>query len=196
MLSVVRRVAARALPRRLAYTASYRMNSSSSWQPALKPGTLPVYDEALAYIEADTAALREKIEAAKQAGEANEDYLDALEIVSQINRPSIRAQFVQGDYDMSQPVFRHLREQAWRQGGALDRLAERIQLMHVLPDVIPSITPTVDLEVLFGEGAGIGDHGGSGGSVHPGVFLDPESVRIERLTQDARGSTHSSYGFP
>ncbi|WFD19995.1 mitochondrial 54S ribosomal protein YmL35 [Malassezia caprae] len=159
------------------------MNSSSSWQPAVKPGSMPVYDQALAYIEADAAALRKKMEEIKQSGEAQEEYLDALEIVSEINRPSVRAQFTKGEYDLSQPVFRHLREQAWRLGGALERLVERIQLMHVLPDVAPSITPTVDLEVFFGEGAGIGDHGGSGGSVHPGVFLDPALVRTDFLPQ-------------
>jgi len=55
--------------------------------------------------------------------------------------------------------------------------------MHVLPDVVPSVTPTVDLEVLFGEGAGIGDHGGSGGSVFPGVFLDPALTRTAPTIQ-------------
>lgn len=77
---------------------------------------------------------------------------------------------------MEKPVFRHMREQAWRQGGALNRLIERIRNMHVLPDVVPKITPTVDLEVLFGSGRGIGDHGGQRGSVHPGVFLDPSTT--------------------
>ncbi|KAL4401892.1 mitochondrial 54S ribosomal protein YmL35 [Malassezia pachydermatis] len=74
---------------------------------------------------------------------------------------------------MTKPVFRHLREQSWRLGGSLDRLEERLQCMHVLPDVVPSVQPTVDLEVLFGTGNGIGDHGGEGGSILPGVFLDP-----------------------
>lgn len=184
MWSLARHATARVLPRGAARIVSYRMSSSSSWQPAVKPGSLPVYDEALAYIEADAAALRRKLEESKQSGEAQEDYLDALDIVSEINRPAVRAQFVKGEYDLSQPVFRHLREQSWRLGGALERLVERIQLMHVLPDVVPSITPTVDLEVLFGEGAGIGDHGGSGGSVHPGVFLDPKLVCI--MTTDHR----------
>ena len=189
MFSLARHAATRAVPRGAARMVGSRMNSSASWQPVLKPGALPVYDEALAYIEEDAAALRKKIEETKQSGDVQEDYLDALEIVSEINRPHVRTQFAKGDYDLRQPVFRHLREQAWRLGGALERLVERIQLMHVLPDVVPSITPTVDLEVLYGEGAGIGDHGGRGGSVHPGVFLDPALVRTIRLRQTREAPT-------
>jgi len=179
MMFLARHAAPRALPRGVTHTVIYRFGSSASWQPAVKPGSMPVYDQALAYIEADAAALRKKMKETKESGKAQEDYLDALEIVSEINRPSVRAQFSKGDYDLSQPVFRHLREQAWRLGGALERLVERLQLMYVLPDVVSSITPTVDLEVFYGDGAGIGDHGGSGGSVHPGVFLDPSLARTK-----------------
>lgn len=88
-----------------------------------------------------------------------------------------------------------MREQAWRQGGALTRLIERIQNMHILPDVVPNITPRVDLEVLFGSGPGIGDHGGKGGSVQSGVFLDPAmtlkapSIRATAFHEDTRHYT-------
>ena len=49
--------------------------------------------------------------------------------------------------------------------------------MHVLPDVIPRIEPTVDLQIAFGQGDGVGDHGGTGGDVLAGVFLPPSLVR-------------------
>jgi hypothetical protein len=51
--------------------------------------------------------------------------------------------------------------------------------MSVLPDAISYITPVVDLQVAFGEGEGIHDHGGSGGDVVPGCFVGAEKVRNE-----------------
>lgn len=176
-----------------------RMQSTHAWKPALRPGTLPVYDEALKFIEQDAASLREQIAQAKQAGSASSEEAQrrifALEVAAGINEPSVRAQFRRGDYDLSKPVFRHLREQSWRRNGALARLEERILNMHILPDVVPSITPTVDLEILFGTGDGIGDHGGQAGSVLPGVFLDPAmtmqapSIRATAFHEDTRKYT-------
>jgi large subunit ribosomal protein L35 len=50
--------------------------------------------------------------------------------------------------------------------------------MRVVPDVVPFANPTVDLQVSFGEGSGFGDHGGEGGEVLAGVFLDAQAVSI------------------
>lgn len=161
--------AARSAPRVL----GRRMQSQ--WKPVLEKGKLPAYDEALAFVEADAAVQRERLSEAKQSGKVA--LADALEIASEINLPNIRAEFLGGEYDLSRPVFRHLREQAWRLGGALDRLVERATLMDVLPDVVPNVTFAADLQVLFGEGNGIGDHGGNGGDVLPGVFLTPDQTR-------------------
>lgn len=148
----------------------------STWKPAVQKGALPVYDEALAYVEADAAAQKARLQAVKQSNE-NAELADALEIASEINLSHIRSEFTSGTYDLRRPVFRHLREQAWRLGGSLDQLVERATLMNVLPDVVPEFTPTVDLQVLFGSGAGIGDHGGSGGDILPGIFLSPAQTR-------------------
>jgi large subunit ribosomal protein L35 len=49
--------------------------------------------------------------------------------------------------DMSIPSHRHLVEQRWRKDGDLDLLMERIHQMHVVPDVLPVLHPTVDLHV-------------------------------------------------
>lgn len=50
--------------------------------------------------------------------------------------------------------------------------------MKVLPDAIPFITPVIDLQVAFGEGDGIGDHGGEAGTVTPGCFVPAEKVSL------------------
>ncbi len=97
--------------------------------------------------------------------------------------------------DLSRPVFRYLREQAWRRpflststprplagqesrahAGPLATLVQRARAMRVVPDVVPHATPTVDVQVYFGQGAGFGDHGGEGGEVLPGVFVDAAKV--------------------
>ncbi|PKI84094.1 mitochondrial 54S ribosomal protein YmL35 [Malassezia vespertilionis] len=154
----------------------------ADWKPAVQSGKVPVYDEALKFVAEDAATLGKRHEQIQRTtGDPKEKraMLDALEIAREINIPSVRAQFAQGAYDMQKPVFRHLREQAWRRGGALEQLTERLQCMHVLPDVVPDFTPTVDLQVSFGEGEGIGDHGGSGGDILSGVFLEPEQTMDE-----------------
>lgn len=107
--------------------------------------------------------------------------LKSYSIASQINDPEVRWEFennvngeslsceqgrdpfplTQGIIDvaapLSNPVFAHLREKKWRDT-RLPRLMERIRLMKVLPDAISYITPTVDLQVSFGEGKGFDDH--------------------------------------
>ncbi|WFD02756.1 mitochondrial 54S ribosomal protein YmL35 [Malassezia obtusa] len=162
--------AARSAPRVL----GRRMQSQ--WAPVLEKGKMPVYDEALAFVEADAAALRERVAEAKKS-DANPELVDAYEIASEINLPQIRADFLNGKGDLGRPVFRHLREQAWRLGGSLDQLVERATLMNVLPDVVPSVRLEADLQVIYGTGQGIGDHGGSGGDILPGVFLSPAQTR-------------------
>jgi len=52
---------------------------------------------------------------------------------------------------MNAKVYRHLIEQRWRNEGALDLLMERLYQMHVIPDVLPGLQPTVDLRVVFPE---------------------------------------------
>jgi large subunit ribosomal protein L35 len=49
--------------------------------------------------------------------------------------------------DMSIPSHRHLVEQRWRKDGDLDLLMERLHQMHVLPDVLPVLHPSIDLHV-------------------------------------------------
>lgn len=148
----------------------------SSWAPAVARCKVPAYDAALAYINEDAAQQASRAEAAAAAG-ADAALVDALRVTAEINLPHIRDQFASGQYDPTRPVFRHLREQAWRRGGPLAQLNERLVLMKILPDVLPEITPTVDLQVAFGSGNGMGDHGGEGGDVLAGVFLAPRLTR-------------------
>ncbi len=42
-----------------------------------------------------------------------------------------------------------------------------------VPDVIPGITPTVDVQLAFGTGEGFTDHKSNGGDVLVGAFVPP-----------------------
>ncbi|KAK0553289.1 mitochondrial 54S ribosomal protein YmL35 [Tilletia horrida] len=128
---------------------------ASQWKPALPPGREPAYDAALEFLK-----------------EHRNQQSDKDGVEAWVNDPEVLWKFAHDDVDLSQPVFRFLREKAWRQNGALDRLLERIRAMNVVPDVLPTIAPTVDVQVAYGAGSGIGDHGGEGGDVWPGVFVN------------------------
>lgn len=153
----------------------------------LKPGVLPAYDEALSFLSSHSESLR------KQISSIDKDYpnlsdpekaqlKESLEIAASINDPSTLAAFQASDattYDASNAAFRHLRERLWRKdSGVLAKVMERCRLMHVLPDVIGSITPEVDVQIAFGQGGGVGggftDHKSEAGDVLVGAFVPPE----------------------
>jgi len=68
-----------------------------------------------------------------------------------VNLPEVRWKAANGMAEMGQKVYRHLIEQRWRTEGALDLLMERLYQMHVIPDILPNLRPTVDLRVVFPE---------------------------------------------
>lgn len=75
-----------------------RMQSTQAWKPVLKPGVMPVYDEALKFIQQDTEALREQLAQVKSDASENAQHRAyALEVASEINNPSVREKFRNGD---------------------------------------------------------------------------------------------------
>ncbi|KAH8977882.1 PEBP-like protein [Lactarius akahatsu] len=141
---------------------SINVERPREWNPPVAPGAIPAYDQALAYIRADAAAVQVEADALRLSIEKGvvptEDVEDAkkrlevLEVMAQINLPEVRWKAANGMADMSQKVYRHLVEQRWRNEGALDLLMERLYQMHVIPDVLPVLQPTVDLRVVLPEG--------------------------------------------
>ncbi|TKY85361.1 hypothetical protein EX895_005523 [Sporisorium graminicola] len=156
--------------------------STSTWQPLLKPGVLPAYDEALSFLASHSSSLRTRIASldkdhADLSADERAQLKESLEIAALINDPATLAAFQSSSattYDASNPAFRHLRERLWRKdSGVLAKVMERCTLMHVFPDVLPGITPTADVQLSFGQGEGLTDHTSSGGEVLVGAFVDP-----------------------
>ncbi|KAL0568361.1 mitochondrial 54S ribosomal protein YmL35 [Marasmius crinis-equi] len=140
-----------------------------AWNPPLQEGAVPAYDEALKVIYKDSRLLKKEVkewkqEVDKKAKEVNaatgeeKETLDAelekmrerlniLEVQSEINLPSVRWAVANAMADMRVPSHRYLVEQRWRKDGKLDLLMERTHQMSVVPDVLPVIHPSVDLDV-------------------------------------------------
>ncbi|KAK7688111.1 hypothetical protein QCA50_008481 [Cerrena zonata] len=159
-------------------------------------GVLPVYDQALGYIKRDSKLRKAELEEyrallkkAESTPDWNQDDLEKLkekirilEVQSEINLPSVRWKARNGMADMSQPVYRHLVEQRWREDGPLDMLMERIYQMGVVPDMMPEMHPSFDLRVNFPEPPPQDPVRRARvkrkyEKIEPGVFLLPEQTR-------------------
>ncbi|KAJ6569513.1 phosphatidylethanolamine-binding protein [Mycena capillaripes] len=71
----------------------------------------------------------------------------ALDVLSEVNLPEVRWSVANAMADMGIPSHRHLVEQRWRKDGDLDLLMERLHQMHVIPDALPVLHPSLDLHV-------------------------------------------------
>ncbi|KAJ3799494.1 phosphatidylethanolamine-binding protein, partial [Lentinula aff. detonsa] len=173
------------------------------WNRPIAEGVLPAYDEALKIIIRDSEdltkeakelgkkidALETEAEEAKDNTEKFHEILKELEalreryhilsVQSQINMPSVRWTVANAQLDPWSPAHLHLAEQRWRGEGGLDILMERLHQMHVVPDLLPGIHPSLDLHVTvpyplnkqFKRSMKSG--GKSIVGVEPGSFLSP-----------------------
>ena len=107
-------------------------------------------------------------------------YLEKLKVLADINDPVIKKQFEDGMGDMGRPVFRHLAEKKWR---SYKRKLEvqRIEQMHVVPDILPKLDMTAEVDLLFGRRF-----------IQPGSFVEsqmsegPPRLRIQVFDQGER----------
>ncbi|KAK3679966.1 mitochondrial 54S ribosomal protein YmL35 [Recurvomyces mirabilis] len=74
--------------------------------------------------------------------------LEELKIQADINDPIVKKTFEDGQGDMSKPIYRHLADKQWRAYKRLI-LMQRITQMNVIPDVLPTIDPTVSTDLAF-----------------------------------------------
>lgn len=93
-----RRTPARRNPNYPPIRPSVSLERPREWNPPVAPGVIPAYDEAVAYIRADAAAvqaeadtLRSSLENGQTEGiEDAKKRLDILEIMAQVNLPEVR----------------------------------------------------------------------------------------------------------
>lgn len=63
---------------------------------------------------------------------------------------------------MNRPIYRNLAEKKWRKYKRLV-LMQRLEQLHVIPDVLPHIDPTADITISYGRN-----------TIQPGVFLSSQ----------------------
>ncbi|KAK7514413.1 ribosomal protein YmL35 [Phyllosticta citriasiana] len=75
--------------------------------------------------------------------------LEELKILADINDPLVKKRFEDGKGDMNKPIYRHLADKKWR-SYKLKILNQRLEQMHVIPDVFNPFHPTADVRLAFG----------------------------------------------
>lgn len=131
-------------------------------RPAL--GVNPAYDLALDLIKQDRLSTVKKMQLTKakmsrlnvKADSPLKEsqlrdlavYHRQLEDLLDMNDPEVRWRHARGDVDLSMPIYRYLSQKTWSEK-ALLLLMQRITQMSVTPDVIPIISPTVDVRLQF-----------------------------------------------
>ncbi|KAL8669580.1 MAG: hypothetical protein Q9168_005835 [Polycauliona sp. 1 TL-2023] len=90
-------------------------------------------------------------------------YLEDLKILADINDPVIKKRFEDGEGDMNRPIYRYLADRLWRQQRRLI-LMQRLNQMHVVPDVVPYLDPTAETRLSFGKR-----------NVQPGDFVESQN---------------------
>ncbi|KAL9622128.1 MAG: hypothetical protein Q9160_003471 [Pyrenula sp. 1 TL-2023] len=93
-------------------------------------------------------------------------YLEELKVKADVNDPMVRKRFEDGEGDMNKPIYRYLSHRKWR-SYRRPILMQRITQMFVIPDVLSSIDPIVDITLSF-----------NGRSIQPGDFV--QSTRSEK----------------
>ncbi|KAL8692767.1 MAG: hypothetical protein Q9218_002274 [Villophora microphyllina] len=110
-------------------------------------------------------------------------YLERLKILADINDPVIKKRYEDGDGDMNRPIYRYLADRQWRQQRRLIMM-QRINQMHVVPDVLSTLDPTAEVRMTFGRR-----------TVQPGEFvnsrLSEEPPRLNIQVFD-KGERHVS----
>jgi large subunit ribosomal protein L35 len=76
-------------------------------------------------------------------------HLERLKILADINDPMILRRFEDGLGDMDKPIYRHLAEKKWR-AYKHKLLVQRIETMNVVPDLLPQLDVTADIDLGFG----------------------------------------------
>lgn len=68
--------------------------------------------------------------------------------------------------DMDRPIYRYLADRQWRQQRRLI-LLQRINQMHIVPDVVPYLDPTAEVRLVFGRR-----------NVHPGDIVESQNSEM------------------
>ncbi|KAI2463425.1 PEBP-like protein [Annulohypoxylon bovei var. microspora] len=75
-------------------------------------------------------------------------YLEQLKILADINDPIVKRKFEDGLGDFDKPIYRYYAERKWR-GLPYRIIMQRIEQLHIVPDVLPKFEPVTDVQLFF-----------------------------------------------
>jgi len=113
-------------PKYPAIRPSISLERPREWNPPVAPGVIPAYDEAVAYIRADAAALQAEADALRSRLEKGQvlaggiedakNMLGVLEVMAQVNLPEVRWKAVNGMGPCSYSTFINLIDRSFCSG--------------------------------------------------------------------------------
>ncbi|KOS17210.1 54S ribosomal protein L35 [Escovopsis weberi] len=134
------------------------------------------------------AALEAKDAALVQGGQKMKDiklaslrrYVERLKLLADINDPLVKKRFEDGLGDMNKPIYRFLARRKWR-SFAQRVIAQRIAQFNIVPDVLPKLEPSVDVQLFF-----------RSSKIPPGTIVDslvseaPPRLRVQSFEPGTR----------
>ncbi|KAI5865490.1 phosphatidylethanolamine-binding protein [Durotheca rogersii] len=81
--------------------------------------------------------------------ESMRKYLEELKILADVNDPLVKRRFEDGMGDMDKPIYRYYAERKWRRGLSYLMIKQRIEQLHIVPDVLPKFEPVVEVQLFF-----------------------------------------------
>ncbi|KAI5477256.1 hypothetical protein MNV49_006552 [Pseudohyphozyma bogoriensis] len=155
---------------RLASTSS-SSSSSSTYSAPVKPGQIPAYDEALAYLAADKQAKLKQLDELKKGKSQSKEVLLDLEINAWINDPEVRWKAANGSANPYTDISQNEAGEKMALSPSSFVLSllfmQRVTQMNVTPDLLPSIVPLADVQLLVPNEEGVKE------AIEPGVFVAP-----------------------
>ncbi|KAJ1725428.1 mitochondrial 54S ribosomal protein YmL35 [Coemansia erecta] len=162
---------------------------NSTYDEALK-----VIDEYKAQITAEADAAARELKQAQDSGASDENVSELkkrwfdLAVESEIRDSEVLWNAKMGKFDLSRPVYQHLKQKAWL-ARPLEVLMQRLLQMFVLPDLMdPRIVgiPESQLKITMS---------GAQEAIEPGVVIDPKEAReqlgIELVTFREESRLHT-----
>ncbi|PNY23314.1 54S ribosomal protein L35, mitochondrial [Tolypocladium capitatum] len=75
-------------------------------------------------------------------------HVERLKILADANDPLVKKRFEDGLGDMNKPIYRYYAHRKWRSYD-YRLIAQRIKQFNIVPDVLPKLEPTADVQLFF-----------------------------------------------
>ncbi|BFZ56960.1 mitochondrial 54S ribosomal protein YmL35 [Savitreella phatthalungensis] len=154
-------------------------------------GTNAAYDLALKYLQEERQESQRRLrnatsqlkrlegkrdEKSAEKRKELEAKVEQWSVLSEINDPEVQWKAAHGEFDYELAVYRHLAKKRWL-GRPMLLTQQRIEQMHVIPDLLPKLTQEVDVRLGFPAPLSVDFE--TGGFLHSKQTEQEPSIRIQ-----------------